>query len=94
MPKFETHITCPIEFAATVERVGEEHGFKFSKIDGDALMGAKPYCYLTAYEPDADRLYERMRGACLTLILQNVPILREKIERIIYDTKTSVNELD
>lgn len=93
MPKFESHITCYIQDANKVMEVGEVLGWKFSKIDGDPLMGAKPYCYLTRYEPNEKVLFSEMNAAEVMLKREMVPVLRTKIERIIWDTKTGVDEI-
>lgn len=93
--KFESHLTTHIKFADIVEKCcTPESGFKFSKIDGDALMGAKPYCYITAYDSDKFKLFDRMEFAKRHLSNEwGIETLRIKIEEIIYDTKTGVNNL-
>lgn len=91
--KFESHVTCDVADAIVVERVANQAGWKFSRIDGDALMGAKPHCYLTAYSPDAQTLKDDMDVVVELLKFNHVPVLRQKIERIIFDTKTGVDEL-
>lgn len=94
MSKFEAHLTADVKHADTVEAmVNLGSGYKFSRIDGDAQMGAKPFCYVTAYEPNADRLLERMKAFETILSAHGVDTLRIKIERIVYDTKTGVDEL-
>lgn len=92
MPKFEAHITCHIEHAVRVEMFGTLMGWKFSRIDGDALMGAKPYCYLTCYSIQYEILRAEVDAASRNLAQMGVPVLREKIEQIVYDTKTGVDE--
>lgn len=93
MPKFESHITCPRDRADDVEAVGSIRGWKFSKIDGDPLLGKQPYAYLTNYNEDAMTLFADMKATSHALNDRKVPVLREKIEEIIYDTKTGHNEL-
>jgi hypothetical protein len=94
MPKFEAHITVHIKDAELVKRLAEGTNYwKYSQIEGDALMGPKPYCYLTGYDVDAGVLLASV-GVAVTVLRQGgVDVLREKIERIIFDTKTGVNEL-
>lgn len=94
MAKYEAHITCDIENAKHVENIGDAQGWKYSAIHGDALLGKKPYCYLTAYEPDAKHLMDRMELAADYLVEGGVFVYRKKIERIIYDTKTGVDEIN
>lgn len=94
MAKFEAHITLPKADRDIVAALGGDGaGWKFSEIDGDALMGAKPYCYLTAYDADGLALLARMRVVSHMLRARGVEVLREKVEQIVYDTKTNVNEL-
>jgi hypothetical protein len=91
--KFESHITCRREQRDSVERVGLARGWKGSAIDPDPIMGDKPYCYLTAYDSDVDRLKVQMEATAEALLREGLDVLRCKIERIVYDTKTDVNEL-
>lgn len=92
MAKFEAHITIPREYGEQVQSLLIS-GWSYSAIDGDPIMGKKAYCYLTSYAPQADTLWQSMRKACTILTNHDIPTLREKIERIIYDTKTNVNEI-
>lgn len=95
MPKFEAHITLPREAAAAVQEVAAQTGWKFSAIDGDAVMGKQAYCYLTAYDADVQTLRNRMDAVTAVLVhrAECIIALRFKIERILYDTKTGVDEL-
>lgn len=93
MNKYECHITCAREHAAQVESLGKTMRWSFSQIDGDPLMGQQPYCYLTHYHTDGLELKISMALVSRALRAGGVPVLREKIERIVYDTKTGVNEI-
>jgi hypothetical protein len=93
MAKFESHITFHISAAETVKTIGASHGWKYSQIEGDALMGAKPYCYLTGYAPDGRELQQSMNAVVDAVNQQGAMALRTKIEQIVWDTKTGVNEL-
>jgi hypothetical protein len=95
MAKYEAHLTADVAHAETVERIATSIGLgcKFSRIDGDAQMGAKPFCYVTAYDHDAETLRGKMRTVEIVLAELGVPTLRVKIERIVFDTKTGVDEL-
>jgi hypothetical protein len=86
---FEAHITYDGRHRAVVEYHCPK-GWKFSAIDGDPVLGKKVFCYLTSYDVDGKRLLERLYTA-----IAAVPVLpcREKIEMIVYDTKTGVNVL-
>lgn len=91
--KFECHMTFHVDNAPWVKAAGEANGFKYSQIDGDAKMGPKPWCYLTAYAPTGEALKERMWEVEVLLEAAGVATLRKKIEEIVYDTKTGVDNL-
>lgn len=88
--KFEAHITCPRAASAAVEARSGEH-WKFSAIDGDQVMGKQPYCYLTAYSTNSQELLGRVIAMGALLRADGIEVLREKVEEIIYDTKTGVD---
>jgi hypothetical protein len=92
VPRFEAHITVDRDHARKVEDIGEVYGWVFSQITGCPILGQGTYCYLTRYEPDAAVLRKEMDFIVTLLRKQNMEPLRAKIERIIYDTKTGVNE--
>jgi hypothetical protein len=94
MAKFEAHITLPRAQAEDVEKMAADSGWTYSAIDGDPVMGKQAYCYLTAYDTTATGLLARMRIVTAALTQRDVQVLREKIERIIFDTKTGVNEVE
>lgn len=93
MPKFEAHITCPREASEIVQEVATKTGWTYSAIDGDPVMGKQAYCYLTAYDFNGHHLLESVKGVSTILKIRNIEVLREKVEQIVYDTKTGVNEL-
>lgn len=97
MAKFEAHLTFHISHAVAVKGFADanpDSAIKYSAIDGDALMGDKPYCYLTSYDSDGDRLLRRCQAVSTVLeMIASVPTLRTKVEQIVYDSKTGVNEL-
>lgn len=96
--KFEAHIALDKEHGPRLK--AGLLGWQYSALDDDPScsgpleQAGQPYCYLTAYEPDAQRLKERMDlVADIIETEMKIPVLRTKIERIIYDSKTGVNEL-
>ncbi len=54
-------------------------------------MGKKVYCYLTAYRPNASDLFSSMSSVVSELQSRGVTPLRQKIEAIVFDTKTDVD---
>lgn len=93
MPKFEAHITLDREHRRSVADCGERFGWKFSQFDADPLLGDKPYCYLTRYDTDSKALLVEARRMTMELEAWHLPVLRVKIEEIIFDTKTGVNQI-
>ena len=91
--RFEAHITFPKHTHKHVEAAGEREGWVFSAITGCPLLGQGDYCYLTSYDTDSDKLLASMDTVAATLAKQGIIALRLKIERIVYDTKTGVDEL-
>jgi hypothetical protein len=85
--KFEAHITCPRDSAEIIEQLANPN-WKFSCIDGDPMLGKQAYCYLTAYDTDAKNLKIRVTAMAQRIRAKDIQVLREKIEEIIYDTKT------
>jgi hypothetical protein len=90
--KFECHITVDrphdeIGFES-FKALANEFGWKTSYIQGDPLLGDKAFFYFTKYSTDAWQLRVSMErlSECLR---KATPVIREKIEEIIYDTKTN-----
>ena len=95
MAKYEAHITCPRESSDTIQRLITRRltKWKFSAFDADPLMGDKPFAYLTSYDPSDEDMLDHMTEAAYALEAAGVPVLRQKIERIVFDTKTQVDEI-
>lgn len=86
---YEAHLTYAEEFGPQVEQRCPP-GWKFSTIAGDPVLGKARYCYLTSHGKFARTLLLRARVAELVL---GLPCLRLKIEKIVYDTKTGIDEV-
>ena len=96
---YEAHITYAIEDQAAVEKYHSPE-WKFSAIDGDPVLGKKVFCYLTSYDANPHKLLDRMKCEADSLrYFSEVPgydgaePVRQKIERIVYDTKTQRDEV-
>lgn len=85
---FECHITIPLAGAAFGEDVAAQLHWKTSQIERDPVLGKESFFYLTTHDSDYMRLFDRMRRAVFTLESAGCRVLREKIELIMYDTKT------
>lgn len=64
--------------------------WKFSEIDGDPVLGKHKYCYLTAYAYTMRQAKDFIIEARQALIGMNITPVREKIEQIMYDTKSGI----
>lgn len=84
--KFECHLTFSIGFAASVQSYAHD-GWKFSKIDGDPVLGDKVFCYLTAYDDNIVDMLNRMNAKAAFLQQVGVPVIRKKIELILVDER-------
>lgn len=88
-------MTFPLEAHKHVDTLGMVHGWTFSQISGCPLLGQGTYCYLTGYSKDDPRkLRDIMRQITDDAKLLGVEPLRCKIEHIVFDSKTGVNEIE
>lgn len=91
---FECHITLPREQGSIAAAVAADPKlpWKFSQIDGDPVLGQQVFAYLTRHDTNYVRLYANMKHTVVELTQQGVDVVREKIELIMYDTKTGVGQ--
>lgn len=87
---FECHITIAVKDAEIGEEVAKEHHWKTSEIQRDPVLGKDSYFYLTTHNKTFLEIYSRMEEVINSLKEYGVPIIREKIELIVYDTKVSI----
>lgn len=80
MSKFEIHLTYDCE-------VPEIHGWKYSKIDGDPVLGSGARHYLTTYAGSLDAALLRIQDARDELYQFAGSLQREKVEEIVYDKR-------
>lgn len=87
-------MTFDKEHATAIQKFADEVGWVFSVISGCPLLGQGTYCYLTNYNKLSPAvLVEDMQSIEQQLKERNVPTLRAKVEHIVYDSKTGVNEV-
>lgn len=85
---YECHIT--IEKPENLDRVlylAKHYQWKTSYIQNDPLLGNNPYFYFTCHHSDEKSIFEKMDEFAWVLSFDGVKVLRQKIEKIIYDTK-------
>ena len=87
---YECHITTTVASAAVAEEIASRCGWKTSEIKRDPLLGDGSHFYLTRHSTSHQRIFDEMKYAAAELRLYGATVLREKIELIVYDTKTGV----
>lgn len=87
---FECHITVSTEHAEAAATVAKNSHWKTSEIARDPVLGDDTYYYLTSHNSDYNDMWFRLRNVVNTLEYIGVPVLREKIELIMHDTKVKV----
>lgn len=89
---FECHITFPLkqDLAAlrTLRNAPQFEHWRFSAIDGDPVLGPGVHAYFTSHATNYITLYTSMKTFVGALTQDGVNVVREKIELIMYDTKT------
>lgn len=85
---YESHITIPAVNHQVAAEVAEKHNWFMSKITDDPLLGPGAKSYLTAHRTDYFEMWTDMTRVSAELARLGIPVLREKIELIMYDTKT------
>lgn len=91
--RFEWHITCDREHAAVVEQVAVDSGWVYSQITGCPILGQGTYCYITGYATEGAKALYDLGSVGMALSARSVPMLRAKVENIVFDSKTGVNEI-
>ena len=92
--RFEAHMTFDKHDARRIEATAERTGWVYSVITGCPILGQGTYCYLTNYNRESDTLLREMREIESELTQEGIKTLRSKIENIVYDSKTGVNEIE
>ncbi len=87
---FECHITVSTDDAEHATTVAKECHWKTSEIARDPILGDKNFFYLTTHARDYTVMWTRLREAVELLEYFKVPVIREKIELIVHDTKVKV----
>lgn len=93
MSRFECHITLhkPKHTAAARQlfEIAQKYNLKTSWITGDPVTGPGKWFYLSGYSTSYDKLLEDMKAAADVIRNVGIVVVREKIEQIMYDTKTN-----
>jgi hypothetical protein len=89
-PKFEIHLTFEGSHAERVEQLQFKSDnvwrfWKFSKIDGDPVLGQGVRAYLSAYSFTKEGALTTIAAAKANLEQEEIKLCREKIEQIVHD---------
>lgn len=87
---YECHITMRGP-AAEIEPLVKAERWKFSAIDGDPVLGRGVLCYATHHfkkSLDTVDVIIAMGIVAARLQDQGVEVIRQKVELVVYDTKT------
>jgi hypothetical protein len=87
---FECHITVSTDDAATATNIAKLCHWKTSEIARDPVLGDKNFFYLTSHSKDYKDMWERLRSTVAMFENFEVPVIREKIELIVHDTKVKL----
>lgn len=87
---FECHITVSTDDANSANIVAKEYHWKTSEIARDPVLGDKNFFYLTTHTKDYGSMWSKLRIAVDELEKMHVPVIREKIELIVHDTKVKL----
>lgn len=92
---YECHVTmeCPSEGDRRVAKAAtEEAGWKFSVISGDIVLGNGHKAYATRHynaRLPEDRVMAMLLGTAKALELRGIKVVRRKVERVIFDDRSS-----
>lgn len=87
---YEAHLTIN---SGDVDRAGElaeKYGWKQSRIDGDPVLGPGVNTYWTKHHTNLLALHDHMVFTMVALREIGVRPIRQKIELIVYDSKTGI----
>lgn len=88
---YECHVTISIHDACHVTDLAQDLKWSTSQIDGDPDLGAKPFFYLTTHADLYQEAWSRMTTMADAIKGKGVKVIREKIEKIVWDTKRLEN---
>lgn len=90
--RYESHITVlkPLttDKAKILFALAEDNQMKCSWITGDPVLGPGKWFYISGYNEDFDTLLMNVQNVARKLKALKFEVVREKIEEILYDTKT------
>lgn len=101
-PYYECHITFMmpgVTAGDTRAWLEKNTGWLFSAIDGDPVLGPGRKCYLTKHYPasahtshtvsESEEVKRKMGKVADFIRGANIEVLRQKIELVVYDTKSN-----
>lgn len=96
MARYESHITIerPNNIIAVVllENIAKSNNMKLTYVADDAVLGVGKWYYINGYDTDFNTLLSKVKDVSEQLKTKGFNVIREKIEQIMYDTKTGYFE--
>lgn len=88
---YEIHITTTLRHAVTAQVLADMYKWKTSQIERDPLLGDSTFFYLTQHANEEVNARGLCAGMSQALADKGVEVLRQKIEHIVFDTKTGLD---
>lgn len=93
---YECHVTMDGD-KELCEIACNDIGWKFSAIDGDPVLGKGVKCYATKhfnYKLEEEVVLEILKQAAEEIHLMGIKVTRRKVERVLFDDRSSAVKLD
>jgi hypothetical protein len=87
---FECHITVSTDDAEKATEIANAYHWKTSEIARDPVLGDKNFFYLTSHSKQYNEMWNKLKATVIMLEASSVPVIREKIELIVHDTKVKI----
>ena len=86
---YECHISIGLHPISAQQLIENLNNWSFSKIAGDPVLGKDTYEYATRHvsgNTNFQKVVDHMNKTATILREQGFPVLRQKVELVIYDT--------
>ena len=84
---YECHVTTTVAYSVAAGELAQQMGWKTSQIERDPLLGDDTFFYLTTHSTTQNSIMVLMAELTDEMRRAEIPVLRAKVEHIVYDTK-------